>query len=104
MSVETGRYISDKTKQHLRRSAWRARHANRPVNNNIEIIDLTQNVEETPTPEKIDQIKFQPDGTPNPEIVESSQTIYTTTITKFFTKIEQYLLTVRHSRENQIDN
>jgi len=30
-SVGTGNYISERTKQQLRRAAWHARHANRPI-------------------------------------------------------------------------
>jgi len=103
-SVETGQYITDKTKQQLRRSAWRARHANRPVDNNIEIVDLTQNLEEPPTPERTDRLEFSSEDTQNLENIEPSQSTYTTTITKYFAKIEQYLLTVKHPRENQVDN
>jgi len=68
-SVETGQFLTETTRQHLRRRAWRARHANRPVDSNIEIIDLTQNVEEFPTPET-DQNESQLDDTQNPEIID----------------------------------
>jgi len=78
---------------------------NRPVDDNIETIDLTQNSDESPIPEKIDRIEFLSDDTRNPEIIEKpSQSIYTITITKLFPRIEQYLLIVRYSKENQIDN
>jgi len=103
-SVETGQYTSEQTRQHLRRSAWRARYANRPVDNNVETIDLTQDTEETSIPENINRNEFLLDETRNSEITESLQTIYTTTITKLFTKIERYLLTIQYTRENQIDN
>jgi len=43
-SVEIGQFVSDKIKQQLRLSAWRAKHANRPVDDNIELVDL--NLEE----------------------------------------------------------
>jgi len=33
-------------------------------------------------------------------MTESTQTIYTTTITKLFTKIEQHLLTIGYIKEN----
>jgi len=103
-SVETGQYISDKAKQQLRRNAWRAKHVNRPVDDNIEIVDLTLNLEKPPTPEKTDKLEFSSEVTHNLENTEPSQSTYTTTITKYFTKIEQYLLTVKHPRKNQIDN
>jgi len=41
IAIETGHYI-DQAKQQLRRAAWRAQHANRPIDHDIEIIDLTQ--------------------------------------------------------------
>jgi len=50
-AIETGHYISEQTKQQLHRAAWRARHVNRPIDNNIETIDLTQETEGTPNPE-----------------------------------------------------
>jgi len=49
--------ITFPNKQQLRRAAWRARHANRLINNNIETIDLTQEIEGTPNPENIEQIE-----------------------------------------------
>jgi len=100
-SVETGRYISDKAKQQLRRSAWRAKHANRPTDDNIETIDLTSNFEEPPTPkEKADKLEFLSENIQNLENAELSRSTYTTTVTKYFAKIEQYLLTIKYSREN----
>jgi len=103
-SVETGQYITDKIKQQFRRNAWRARHANRPVDNNIVLVDLTQDLEELPTPEKIDRVEFSLEDTQNLDNEEPSHSTYTTTITKYFTKIEQYLLTIKHPKENQVDD
>jgi len=107
ISIETGHYISERTKQQLRRAAWRAQRANHPIDNNAEIIDLTQDPEGTSNPENINRIESLLEGTSDPEsieLTESPQTIYTTTITKLFTKIEQHLLTIRYTRENQINN
>jgi len=103
-SVETGRYISDKAKQQLRRSAWRSKHANRSADDNIEIIDLTLDLEEPPIPKKADKLEFASEDIQNLENTELSQSTYTTTVTKYFAKIEQYLLTMKYSRENQINN
>jgi len=36
-AIETGHFIADKAKLQLRRAAWRAQHANRPSDHNIEI-------------------------------------------------------------------
>jgi len=85
-AIKTGDFISDHAKQQLRRAAWRARHADLSDNQNIEIIDLTRDIEET--------------SNDNIEQTESTQTIYTTTITKLFTKIEQHLLTIGYMKEN----
>jgi len=90
-SIETGQYVTDKIKQQLRRSAWRAKHANRPVDDNIVIVDLTQNPEELPTPEKPDRVDFSLEDAQNLDNKELSHSTYTTTITKYFTKIEQYM-------------
>jgi len=104
ISVETGRYISDELKRQLQRNAWRTKHANRPVDDNIELVDLTQDQEEQLTPERTNEL--------NP-ILECNQdtnnagrlySTYTTTVTKYFMKIEQYLTTIRRSKENQINN
>jgi len=51
MAIETSYFIADKAKHQLRRAAWRAQHANRPSDHNIEIIDLTRESDETPNPE-----------------------------------------------------
>jgi len=80
-TITTVETITSPNKQQLCRAAWRARHANRPIDNNIETIDLTQETERTPNPENIEQ-------------TESPSTVYTATITKLFTRIEQRLLTV----------
>jgi len=103
-SVEIGQYISEKTKQRLHRSAWRARYANRPASDNVETIDLTHDTEETSTPENINQNEYLLNETQNPETTRSPQTIYKTTITKLFTKIERYLWTIQCSKRDQINN
>jgi len=38
--IETSHFITDNARRQLRRAAWRAQHANRPSDHNIEIIDL----------------------------------------------------------------
>jgi len=103
-SVETGRYITDEIRQQFRRSAWRAKHANRPVDDNIELVDLTQNLEEQSTPEKTDKIDFLLEYNQDLNNVEQLHSTYTTTVTKYFTKIEQYLMTIKHSKENQAND
>jgi len=90
-AIETGQFLSDSAKRKLQRAAWRARHANLPEEQDVEIIDLTQEPEETANP------------TNTIEQTESS-TVYTTTITQLFTKIEQQLLTIRYMKENQISS
>jgi len=95
-AVETGHYVTDRTK-HLRRAAWRAQHANRSIDHNIETIDITQEAEETSNPESIERTESPPEGTSNPESIERTEsppTVYTTNITKLFTRIEQYLLII----------
>jgi len=82
-AIESGQFISDRTKQQLQR-AWQARHANLPNEQNIETIDLTQETEENPNN--------------NTEQV-STPTVYTTTITKLFTRIEQHLFTIGYIKE-----
>jgi len=84
-AIESGHFVSDHTKRQLRRAAWRARHADLPENQNIEIIDLTKETKENPNN--------------NTEQVDSTQTVYTTTITKLFTRIEQHLLTIGYMKE-----
>jgi len=79
-SQQLNQFISDHTKRQLQRAAWRAQHANLPNEQNIETIDLTQETEENPNN--------------NTEQVESTLTVYTATITKLFTRIEQHLLTI----------
>jgi len=77
----------------LRRAAWRAQHVNRPIDHNIETIDLTQEAKGTSNPESIERTKCSLEGTSNPENIEQTEsppTVYTTKITKLFTRIEQY--------------
>jgi len=75
-SIESGKFISDHAKRQLQRAAWRAQHANLCNEDNIETIDLTREPEENTNPDKIEQI-------------QSTPTVYTATITKLFTRIEQ---------------
>jgi len=91
IAIETGQFLPDSVKQKLQRAAWRARHANLPEVQDVETIDLTQEPEETA------------EHTSTTELTESS-TVYTSTITRLFTKIEQQLLIIQHMKENQIDN
>jgi len=86
IAVEKGYFLSDRTKQQLQRAAWRARHLNLPDDPNTEIIDLTQEPEENSNLENIEQIK-------------TTQTVYTATVTKLFTRIEQHLLTIGYMKE-----
>jgi len=97
-SVEIGQFVSDEIKQQLRRSAWRAKHANRPVDDNIELVDLT--LEEPPTPENTDKLEFSEDT----QNLEPSPSIYTTTITKYFSRIERYLMAIKYSSKIQVNN
>jgi len=85
-AVESGQFISEHAKRQLQRAAWRARHANLSNEQNIETIDLTQETEENPNHD-------------NTERVESTPTVYTTTIRKLFTRIEQHLLTIGYIKE-----
>jgi len=85
-AIETGDFISDHAKQQLRRAAWRARHADPPNNQNIEIIDLTRDTEEN--------------SNDNTEQTEPTQTVYANTITKLFTRIERHLLTIGYIKGN----
>jgi len=103
-SVETGRYITDELKQQLRRNAWRMKHANRPVDDNIELVDLTQDQEEQLTPEETNEVDFVLEYNQNLNHVEQLHSTYTTTVTKYFTKIEQYLMTIRRSKEDQTND
>jgi len=103
-SIETGQYVTDKIKQQLRRNAWRAKHANRPVDDNIVIVDLTQNPEELSTLEKTDRVDYSLEDAQNLDNKELSHSTYTTTITKYFTKIEQYLMTIKYPKENQAND
>jgi len=92
-SVESGQFVSDELKQQLRRSAWRTKHANRPVDDNIELIDLTH--EEPPTPENTDRSEFSEDT----QNLEPSPSTYTTIVTKYFSRIERHLLTIGYIKE-----
>jgi len=85
-AVESGQFISEHAKRQLQRTAWRARHTNFSNDQNIETIDLTQETEENPN--------FD-----NTEQVESTPTVYTTTITKLFIRIEQHLLSIGYIKE-----
>jgi len=87
-AIETGYFIADKAKQQLRRAAWRAQHANRPSNHNIETIDLTQELDKTPNPEHAKSTK--PPFTP---------TNYMIKVLQFFNEIEQYLLSIRYIKK-----
>jgi|GEM_PF-6712517 len=84
MEIESGKFISDHAKRQLHRVAWRVQHANLCDKDNIEIIDLTQ----------------EPEENTNPEQTEPTPTVYTATITKLFTQIEQHLLTVGYLKDN----
>jgi len=86
-AVVSGQFISEHAKQQLQRAAWRARHANLSNEQNIETIDLTQETEENLNLD-------------NTEQVESTPTVYTTTITKLFTRIEQHLLIIGYIKQN----
>jgi len=89
-AIETGQFLSGSTKRKLQRAAWRARHVNLSDEQNVEIIDLTQEPEETANP------------TNAIEQTESSAAVYTATVTQLFTKIVQQLLTMRYIKEKQI--
>jgi len=93
-SIESGQFISDEIRQQLRLSAWRAKYANRPVDDNIELIDLT--LEEPPIPENTDKSEFLEDT----QNLEPSPSIYTTTITKYFSRIEQHLMAIKYPINN----
>jgi len=54
-TVETGNFLTDRTKQQLRRAVWQAQHANPSNDHDVEIIDLTQETKRTPNPENIEQ-------------------------------------------------
>jgi len=83
--IESGKFISDHAKRQLLRAAWREQHANLCDRNDIEIIDLTQESEED-----IDSEQAVP-----------TQTIYTATITRLFTQIEQHLSTVGYLKRKE---
>jgi len=83
MAIETGHFIADKAKQQLRRATWRAQHTNRLSNHNVETIDLTQESDETPNPERAKSTKLAP-------------TNYMIKVIQFFNEIEQYLLSIRY--------
>jgi len=91
-SIETGQFLTENQKRKFRRAAWRARHANNSLGEqDVEVIDLTREPEEIVT---------------STEIVEDLEpsTVYATTITHLFTKIEQQILTIQHMKENQFSN
>jgi len=90
-AIETGQFLSDSAKQKLRRAAWRARHASFSVEQDVETIDLTQEPEKTTN------------STDTTEQTESPA-VYTATVTRLFTKIENQLLIIRYNKENQINN
>jgi len=97
-------YITDELKQQLRRNAWRTKHANRPVDDNIELVDLTQDQEEQLTPEETNEVDFVLEYNQDLNNVEQLHSTYTTTVTKYFMKIEQYLMTIRRSKEDQTND
>jgi len=85
-TVESSQFISEHAKRQFQRTAWRARHANLSNEQNIETIDFTQETEENLNLD-------------NTERIESTPTVYTTTTTKLFTRIEQHLLTIEYIKE-----